>query len=284
MNIDCYFCHQKTVQKLLQKFQPSPDKAEEFVFEVHRILGDNRDVINPKLACYIHRVAREVLDVNDLYSDEKKKANELLLSQYKYWRSVIDLNEEPFAVAAKLAVLGNIIDYGAHSVKDDVVAQINALLKKDLAINKTQALKIALEKADKVLYLGDNAGEIFFDRLFLETIKHPNVYYATRGFPVINDITREDASLMEMERWSTIIDNGSDAPSTLLSDCSPEFLDHYHSADLIISKGQGNFEGLMYEKHPNTFFMLIAKCQPIAHMLGVDTQATIITNKIEYEF
>lgn len=284
MNIECYFCHQKTVQKLVEKFNPSPKVAEDFVYQVHDILAKNRTVNNPQLACYIHRAAREVLQVDDLYAEEKKAANEQLLAQYAHWRAVIDGSDDPLATAAKLAVVGNIIDYGAHSATDDVVGQINNLLKSGLALDGTDDLKAALAKAEKVLYLGDNAGEIFFDRLFLETLKHPNVYYATRGKAVINDITRDDARLMEMQRWSTVIDNGTDAPSTLLDQCSQEFIEHYYSADLIISKGQGNFEGLMNEKHPNTFFMLIAKCTPIAKMLGVEVGSQIITNKVGYEF
>lgn len=284
MNIECYFCHQKTVQKLVEKFNPSPEVAEEFVYAVHQLLGDKRTVNNPELACHIHRAARTILQVDDLYAEEKLKANQLLLSQYDYWRALIDRSEDPFAVAAKLAVIGNIIDYGAHSVGADIVVQIQDLLKSDLAIDHTAALKTALAKAEKVVYLGDNAGEIFFDRLFLETIKHPNVYFVTRGYPVINDITRADARMMELERWTTVIDNGSDAPSTLLKSCSEEFLEVYRNADLIISKGQGNFEGLMNEKHPNTFFMLIAKCEPIARMLDVEVKSKIITNKIEHEF
>ncbi len=277
MNIECYFCHQKTVQKLLEKFNPAPDVAQKFVFTIHELLGNKKEIINPELACYIHRQAREILGSNDLYAEEKKAANQLLLSHYKYWRSVIDMSENPFATAAKLAVVGNIIDYGAHSVSGDITKQINKLLKHDLSVDKTAALGESLKKAKSVLYLGDNAGEIFFDRLFIETINHPNLTYVTRGFPVLNDITKEDAVTMGIDKLCHVIDNGSDAPSTLLKFCSPEFLKAYHSADLIISKGQGNFEGLMDEGHPNTYFMLIAKCHTIAQMIGTKKNAMIVT-------
>ena len=284
MNIECYFCHLRTVKSLVEKFKPTPQVAEDFVYAIHQILDEYRDLSNPQLATYIYRAARDILRVDDLYAEEKKMANEQLLGQYMHWRKVIDESQNPFAAAAKLAVIGNIIDYGAHSVENDIVAQINNLMKSDLAIDHTSQLEEALAQAKHVLYLGDNAGEIFFDRLFLETINHPNITFVTRGAAVINDVTREDARMMGIEKLCEVIDNGNDAPSTLLEFCSQDFLEVYYHADLIISKGQGNFEGLMNDSHPNMFFMLIAKCAPIAQMLGVEERSKIITNKIANEF
>lgn len=270
MRSECYFCHQKTVHSLVQKFRPDEDTAGAFIFAIHDLLSQHQETPNPELATYIHRIAREKLNVGDLYADEKESANHLLLEDYSFWRSFIDGSGDPFATAARLAVIGNIIDYGAHSLKGDLVQQIQSLYENELKVNHIDALKAALEKASSVLYLGDNAGEVFFDKLFIETIQHPHLTFATRGYPVINDITRHDALLMGLDKSCHVIDNGTDAPSTLLNWCSEDFLEAYHSADLIISKGQGNFEGLMDEKHPNTFFMLIAKCRPIAHLLGVE--------------
>lgn len=108
-------------------------------------------------------------------------------------------------------------------------------------------------------------------------INRPNLTYATRGQAVINDVTLEDAHFVGLNKVCKITDNGNDAPSTLLDRCSNTFIQEYQSSDLIISKGQGNFEGLMHQKHPNTFFMLIAKCQPIAELLKVPVKELLIT-------
>lgn len=277
MRPECYFCHIKTVQNLLAKFNPHKTVAEDFIFSVHEILGDNRNMMNPKLATDIHRMAKQKLNVKDLYAYEKLSANKLLLNDYEYWRSYIDNSENPFYTAVKLAVVGNIIDYGAHSVNGDIKGQIKSLLNTALAIDKSKELKEATNQAKSILYLGDNAGEIFFDRLLLETIKHHNVTFATRGAPVINDITIEDAKQTGIDNMCEVINNGFDAPSTLLEFCSDEFIQAYSNADLIISKGQGNFEGLMNEKHQNTFFLLMAKCQPMAEMLGCAKNDLIVT-------
>ena len=277
MRPECYFCHIKTVQSLVNKFNPPSDVAEEFIFSIHDLLSNNKDTINPKLATYIHRTAKEKLKVNDLYANEKLDANELLMADYNYWRNYIDTSEKPFSTAVRLSVAGNIIDYGAHSLSGDLKEQIVELLQKPLAIDKSDKLESAIRKAKSILYLGDNAGEVFFDKLLLETMKHPNVTFVTRGAPVINDITIDDAKQVGIDKLCKIITNGFDAPSTLLEFCSTEFLEVYNKADLIISKGQGNFEGLMNENHTNTFFLLMAKCNPMAEMLGCNKNDMIVT-------
>ncbi len=261
----------------MAKFNPSKCVAEDFIFSVHELLGDNRNLINPKLATDIHRIAKQKLNASDLYANEKLSANNLLLTDFEYWRNYIDNSNNPFYTAIKLAVAGNIIDYGAHSVNGDIKGQIKSLLNTPFAIDKSGEFKEAVHKAKRILYLGDNAGEVFFDRLLLETIKHPNVTFVTRGAPVINDITLADAQQVGIDKMCEVIHNGYDAPSTLLEFCSDEFLEAYSNADLIISKGQGNFEGLMNEKHPNTFFLLMAKCEPMAEMLGCAKNDLIVT-------
>ncbi|WP_324292779.1 damage-control phosphatase ARMT1 family protein [Carboxylicivirga caseinilyticus] len=277
MRPECYFCHIKTVKNLLAKFNPPKTVSEDFIFSVHEILGDNRSMINPKLATNIQRIAKQKLNNKDLYASEKLSANKLLLADYEYWRNYIDNSNNPFYTAVRLAVAGNIIDYGAHSVNGDIKEQIKDLINTPFAIDKSKEFKKAIDKAERILYLGDNAGEVFFDRLLLETIRHPKVTFVTRGAPVINDVTIEDAKQVGIDNICEIIDNGFDAPSTLLEFCSDEFKLAYNSADLIISKGQGNFEGLMNEKHPNTFFLLMAKCEPMAEMLGCSMNDLIVT-------
>jgi hypothetical protein len=265
------------VQNLLSKFAPPKQVAEDFIFSVHELLADNRNMVNPKLATDIHRIAKKKLNAKDLYASEKLSANKLLLADYKYWRNYIDKSDNPFYTAVKLAVAGNIIDYGAHSVNGDIKEQIKNLINTPIAIDKSKEFKKAIDKAERIMYLGDNAGEVFFDRLLLETIRHPNVIFVTRGAPVINDITLDDAKQTGINKICKVIDNGFDAPSTLLEFCSDEFIQAYSNADLIISKGQGNFEGLMNENHPNTFFLLMAKCEPMAEMLGCAKKDLIVT-------
>ena len=277
MEPTCYRCHLRTLEKLIAKFSPPDENAADLNTVVHKLLHENQNTSNPVIAARLHRISREKLRCADLYREEKKMANELLLQQESHWENIIQSSHDPFSTAARLAVIGNIIDYGAHSVSDDLKQQIESLFHQRLTINETKTLQERLNCARKVLYLGDNAGEIVFDKLFIKTINHSNLIYSVRGAPVINDITLEDTRVTGLDGYCEVISNGDDAPSTLLDCCSEEFLDIYKNADLIISKGQGNFEGLMNEKHPNTFFLLIAKCNPIASLLGISKGGMVVT-------
>ena len=277
MRHECYFCHIKTVEQLIRKFRPEAKTAENFIFSVHELLADNRELENPRLATNIHRIARVHLSNANLYAEEKLQANNVFLEKYEYWKTVVSQSNDPFSTAAKLAVIGNIIDYGAHSVNGSISDQIESLFQQELKVDMTKELKNEFSKAKSVLYLGDNCGEIVFDKLFIETMKHPNVIYAVRGKPVINDVTIEDAQQVGMNKICQVISNGYDAPSTLTEFCSNEFIIQYNYADLIISKGQGNFEGLMENDKKNIFFLLIAKCEPIAGLLGIRKNNMVIT-------
>ena len=276
----CYFCHLRSVQELIKKFNPKETIADKFVYSVHESLLKNWDLPNPLLATYTHRLAREILQVENLYQEEKEVANKVLLKDSDFWEDYIRKSKDPFATAAKLAVVGNIIDYGAHSLEGDLVTQIMGLLKQPVLLDETEALRNSLKKAKRVLYLGDNAGEMVFDKLFIQTINHPNLTYVTRGKPVINDVTLVDAKEIGMSSVCKVMDNGSDAPSTLFSICSSEFIKAYQESDLIISKGQGNFEGLEDKRDPKVFFLLIAKCQPIAELLGIPPKNLVITRRL----
>ena len=125
------------------------------------------------------------------------------------------------------------------------------------------AFRDSVEKARKILYLADNAGEIALDRLLIEQLSPSKVTLVVRGAPVLNDATLIDAATVGLDEIVEIIDNGSDAPGTILDDCSPEFLRRYEDADLIIAKGQGNYESLSDENR-NIFFLFKVKCRVIA--------------------
>lgn len=270
MRKDCYYCHCKTRDKLIEKFELSADKADSATFQIDNYLQHNWQLSNPIIATNIHRIIKQNANVDDLYAKEKATINKLLLKKYEIYKSIVSESNTPLQTAAKLAVIGNIIDYGAHSVPDQIELFINEYLQKDIAINHFAELEKAIDKANSVLYIGDNAGEIVFDMLFIETMKHKNVTFAVRNEPIINDVTVKEAYAIGMNFHCHIITNGNDAPSTILELCSNNFINAFQEADLIISKGQGNYEGLMENTKENLYFLLIAKCEPIAELIGVN--------------
>jgi uncharacterized protein with ATP-grasp and redox domains len=131
-----------------------------------------------------------------------------------------------------------------------------------------------LHESPAILYLADNAGETVFDRVLIEHLDRP-VTYVVKAAPIINDATFEDAVAAGIDRIAEIIDNGSNAPGTLLDQCSEAFLESFHQAELIIAKGQANYESLSREPAP-IFFLLQAKCRVIARDLGVATGDIIL--------
>ena len=159
--------------------------------------------------------------------------------------------------------------------------EINKILQdEDIAIKKEKnsrfkygKFKDELEKSQTIVYLGDNAGETVFDRILIEEIKrvdkNKKIYYAVKEKPIINDALLEDAIVSGIDHSAEIISSGSDAPGTILAICSKEFLSIYKHADMIISKGQGNFEALSCPGRP-VFYLFMAKCPVIAKEAGCD--------------
>ncbi|HEY9124266.1 MAG TPA: ARMT1-like domain-containing protein, partial [Bacteroidales bacterium] len=152
----------------------------------------------------------------------------------------------------------------------DLHATIDKVLYSHFAIDHSAELKKAIAGAQTILYLGDNNGEIVFDKLFIETVGHPDVYFAVRGAPVINDVTLDDARYVGIDKVAKVISNGYDAPSTIVEHCSDEFRHIFEKADIVISKGQGNLEGLLHRTQKEVYFMLMVKCNVIADALQVN--------------
>lgn len=220
-----------------------------------------------KIGQDMHRIIRQVLGDPDPYQQIKRQFNQLLLDYYPDLKKLVDGADNPFQIALRLAIAGNVIDYGPNHLFDinKTLEQAKSIV---LAIDDSKALQDSLSQAKTLLYLGDNAGEIVMDRIFLETINHPNVYFAVRGAPIINDALMEDAKLVGIDNIAHLITNGDDAPGTILENSSAEFKDIFEQSDLIISKGQGNYEGLSCV-HKNIYFILMIKCDHVANHLGV---------------
>jgi uncharacterized protein with ATP-grasp and redox domains len=222
----------------------------------------------PLLAQRIHRLLRETAGVDDPYREAKALQNQTAQRLLPLYRKQIASAADPLETAVRLAVAANLIDMGAKTGWDeaDVPGELERAAEAPLC-GDVDSLRAAAAQAGRILYLADNAGEIFFDRLLIERLPRGRVTAAVRGAPAINDATREDALAAGLDGLAEIIDNGSDAPGTLLADCSPEFRRRFAQADLILAKGQGNFESLAGEPG-NIFFLFRVKCPVTAAMVG----------------
>jgi len=233
----------------------------------------------PRIGQLIHRRLRELTGNKDPYAEVKKRFNTMALEMLPELRSRIKAAEDPFTAAVRLAITGNIIDFGPKSnvTEKDALDAIETALS-DPLYGDAAAFREMVENASSILYIGDNAGEIMFDRLLIEQLPLKRVTFAVRGAPVINDAVYEDAEQAGLTHLVDVIDSGSDAPGTLLEDCSEEFIRNFRAADIIIAKGQGNFETLS-ESDGNMVFLFKAKCPVIASHAGTKLGAQVLWHK-----
>lgn len=216
----------------------------------------------------VHRRIRELCQNGDPYRVSKARFNRLALDLLPAFRDRLGEVPDPWDAAVRLAIAGNVMDLAVKSdlseaqVRDSIDRSLNESLH-----GSTAEFTAAVREARNILYLTDNAGEIVFDRLLIEQMPREKVTVAVRGSPVINDATLEDAEEAGLTQLVQVIDNGSDAPGTLVGDCSEAFQRHFADADLIIAKGQGNYETLR-ESSKQIYFLLRVKCPVIARDIG----------------
>ncbi|MFC2166674.1 DUF89 domain-containing protein [Acidobacteriota bacterium] len=233
------------------------------------------DVTPSEFGREVYGIVSTVTGIKDPFLEIKKQHTKQALRLYPKLKELIQSSKDPLLLAIRISIAGNVIDFGT-TAKFDMEKDLEKILKMDFAVDHYLAFCMALSGANKILFIGDNAGETVFDRLLIEELGKP-VTYAVRERPIINDAIFEDAVEAGIDQVAEIFSSGCDAPGCILNLCSEKFLELYHSADLIISKGQGNYEGLSDERRP-IFFLLKAKCSVVASDLGVP-QGSIVLKK-----
>ncbi len=221
----------------------------------------------PVMGQKIHRIIRTLSGSSDPYRNVKREFNQYALSLYPSLKERIEKSPARFDTAVRLAISGNIIDFGVNADIDQTV--IHKTIESSLSgplIGDMECFQEIIGSSENILYLGDNAGEIVFDRLLIEQLPIDRVIFAVRGSPVINDATHIDALETGMTKIVRVVDNGSDAPGTVIEECSDTFNHLFQDADLVIAKGQGNYETLA-DSSKKIFFLLKAKCPVIAQHL-----------------
>jgi len=231
----------------------------------------------PAIGQQIHRLIRNLVSSDDPYRKIKRRFNNLALKLYSELRKQIVSSSDQLETAIRLAIAGNIIDFGVNSSvnESDLHKAISESLTTDFDNVQLKSFRDAIGQAEEIFYLADNAGEIVFDRLLIEQLPCEKVTVVVKGRPVINDATMEDANVAGLTRIVEVIDNDSDAPGTILESCSQRFRERFEDADLIIAKGQGNYETLS-DADKNIFFILKAKCPVIARDLGCEVGEMIL--------
>ena len=228
----------------------------------------------PEIGTKVHTLVRELTGNQDPYQKVKKESTEKALALLPKLRSIVAEAEDPLEAAVRISIAGNIIDFGP-SPDYDLWEVVERVQHQPLAIDRMAELKAAIGAAHSILYLGDNAGETVFDRVLIEVLGKP-VTYVVRGGPILNDVTLEDALEVGLDEVAEIVDNGARIPGTVPSACSPAFLERFNAAELILSKGMGNYETLSTVDAP-IYFLLQVKCPVIGMDLGVPNRSVVVT-------
>lgn len=222
----------------------------------------------PHTATQMYRFVKEITGTQDPFAQIKIDFNNFALDHLEMLQEIIDNSDDKLETAINLSMAGNIIDMGVgnHISEDLVKTAISEAIDHKLNPKTLAQFRSDISSAKNILYLGDNCGEIAFDKLLVEQLPKEKVTFAVRGLPIINDATMEDAKQVGMDKLVRVIDNSADVPGTILEWCSESFQQEFAQADVIISKGQGNYETLS-ENTKNIYFILKAKCPVIASHL-----------------
>lgn len=263
---DCIECFRQQVRKMTALLECEPQLSGQITTEVEQILASlPEDYSPPETARAVYQHLTERTGVLDPYLHIKNESTRAVLANYDQIRSMVESAQDPLRQAVLLAGLGNMIDYGAHP---DMQLDLPALLADEMqpGIFDYPVFRERLSAAENILMLADNAGETVFDRLLIETLPVP-VTYAVKSYPIINDALAADARAAGIDRVAEVIETGTACAGDVLRTCDPQFMQVFEQADMVIAKGQGNYEALNEVGRP-IFFILKVKCELIARHLG----------------
>ncbi len=282
VSYECGPCFLRQAREAIELATDDEDLRFKLIQDVLSFLSDNfdRNLSSNKTGSLIHQHIKRETACKDPYQKMKKEGNRLALSFLPKVKELLK-DDDSLETYVKIAIVGNIIDFGSYGLDDDMQSLILGGLNKELVINEVEALEDALNKYDKVLYLLDNTGEIVFDKLFLEKIKEYDVdiTVAVKENPIINDACMEDALEVGLDEFANIITTGADSVGVVGDMISDEFREYFDNSPFVISKGMGNYEGLteMDIDNPDVFVLLCTKCPSISKNLNVLEGSHILT-------
>lgn len=278
-HIECIACLVKQAVEIAQEHIPQ-QKQDTFIRTIlERISKMDYSDPPPLMATQMYSLVRGLTGVIDPYAGVKKYYNEKALGLYPEFARLVGSSHDPLETALRIAVAGNIIDFGMGT-RDSIQIKetVDRALSARFAINDIGSLRERLTDASTILYLADNAGEIVFDRLFIEQLGPKRVVCAVRHEPIINDATMDDAGQAGLCSVCRVISSGSPSPGTPLHLCSQEFRRLFVRADVVIAKGQGNFETLSRPGR-DVFFLFMVKCPVISREAGVPVGSFVVMNR-----
>jgi len=269
---ECLGCMIAQVKKITGILHLSKETEEYLIRETNLIVQQcPSEITSPECMDYLWNLIEQKTGVRDPFESAKVFFNDFVMNLLDDIKAFV---QDDLKLVLKVAIAANLIDFSANiNIEKEEVEK--ALFKaKDMKLSKddSESLWYDLKTKKSLLYIGDNCGEIVVDKLFIEMIKknypHLDVYYGYRGKAIANDVTIKDIKQVKMEEICKCISNGNGAQGTVLSLVSDEFRKVFDNSDVIICKGQGNYEGLIDVKKESLYFLFMVKCNLVASLAG----------------
>ncbi|MFH1117134.1 MAG: ARMT1-like domain-containing protein [Pseudomonadota bacterium] len=284
---DCIGCMYKAALAGIRSLTADERVTREIITEIQQIPGVSPpawDLTSPEVFEPVLQLISRSFDTPDPFRSMKDKQNEKGMELLPWLRKLVKESDDPLSTAASLAVIGNSLDLMWSGGSVEVEPLLRKKLEKRLSPEYLLLLENRLKGSRTVVVLADNCGEIVFDKVFIETIRSvcdPEIFYVVRSVPALNDATLEDARGAGLDEVAEVMENGTDGPipGTILARCSRQMRDLMEKADLIISKGGGNFDSLEEQTslHDKMIFMLMSKCVPYCTYFGTETFDPILS-------
>ncbi|MGX8694163.1 MAG: damage-control phosphatase ARMT1 family protein [Methanobrevibacter sp.] len=256
----------------------------EIMNDIFNFLADNfsKNTNSNKTGSIMHNIIKSKTGCEDPYYNEKIQGNEIALRYLPRVKEILKENDS-LENYVKIAIIGNILDFGAFTLDDDVDSIINESLGNDLVVKDIEEFEDSLKRHDKVLYMVDNTGEIVFDKLLMAKIKEYDldITIAVKSEPILNDACMKEALEAGLDELGDIVEIGAGTVGYVDSEISDEFREIFNSHEFIISKGMGNYEGLteIDLSSKDVYFLLCAKCNTIANDIGVNLKDMLLFKK-----
>lgn len=280
---ECIYCIMNKTYELFCKYVE--DEEERFIFTKELLISMSSypdDMTAPYLNSQVMKILKEKVNVNDLYIEEKETYNNKILSIEEDIMNNIERSKDKLLSGLKYSMVGNFIDFGAMKNVDDNILNeiIDTALKQDVDISIYNMFKKEILEAEKLCYILDNAGEVVFDKMFIKIIRELNrdvkIDIIVRGEPILNDVTYKDAISVGIDKYGKIIENGTGIPGTDLREVNEETKKSIFESDVVIAKGQGNFETLC-GVDANIYYIFLCKCDMFVRRFDIKKYEGVFT-------
>jgi len=289
LEADCVPCILRMAVAALRQLPLDENIIRELCTEILEIPALRGLDWNKTSAAVIEDIWRKIvkkIGSSDPFRLLKSNQNQKIMDLYPFFEKMVNEAADPLYLAVKLSILGNSMDLMVADPSLTVERSIADKVKLPLSDENYSKFRKQLQATQHLLIFGDNAGEIVFDKLLIETIKkiyQPEIAFVVRSVPTLNDATFDEAKTVGIDEIATVIENGIDGPlpGTVLKRCSSKVNDLVRQSDLIISKGGGNFDTLDEERkhlNKNISFLLLSKCEPYYRHFGVQIYQPILAN------